>query len=158
MAKVEEVLGAFGQAIITAQNQIRRAAHDSSAPIDGARMAFAISETELELKLVFDEAGGVTAIKPVAAGASRLQHLDPGVVSTLRAKILVVPEDEATAAPRTPPGKIRDDVVKRPDIQRLQSIFGELTVVPSFVASVQRWIVDVLAPGGLKLRSFQIDD
>ncbi len=157
MAKVEDVLVGFGQAIVAAQSRILKAAQETPSPPDSLRTAFSISETELELKLIFDEQGGATGIKPVSAGASRLQDLDPGVLSTLKAKILVVP-DETPAAPKTNPGKISDDVLKRPDIQRLAAVFGDLTVTTSFVPSAQRWIVDVVEPGGLKLRSLQIDD
>jgi hypothetical protein len=157
MAKVEDVLAGFGQAIVAAQSRILKAAQETPAPPDGLRTTFSISETELELKLIFEEQGGVMAIKPVSAGASRLQDLNPGVLSTLKATILVVP-DEAPAAPKTNPGKIRDDIFKRPDIQRLLALFGDLTVTTSFVPSAQRWIVDVIEPGGLMLRSLQIDD
>jgi hypothetical protein len=157
MARVEEVLGAFGEAVVAAQGQIRRAARERSAPIDGARVTFSITETELELKLVFEETGGPMAIRPVAVGASRLQRLDPGVLSTLRAKLLVVPDEDAPT-PRTSSDKIRDDVLKRPDVQRLQRIFEGLTVVANYVPAVQRWLVDIAAPGGLTLRSLQIDD
>src|SRR4051794_40104041 len=118
MTKVEDVLGGFGQAIVAAQNQILKAAQDNPSPLVGLRTAFSISETEIELKLIFDEQGGGTAIKPVSAGSSRLQDLDPGVLSTLRAKILVVPDDEPVV-PKTNPRKISDDVLKRPDIRRL---------------------------------------
>jgi hypothetical protein len=157
MPKVEEVLTEFGKAIVAAQNNILKAAQESPSPLDGLRTAFSISETELELKLVFEEAGGTTSIKPVAAGASRLQDLNPGVLSTLKAKLLVVPEDEP-AKPRTNPGKIRDVVLDRPDIQRLARAFGDLDVKARFVAPAGRWLVDIVEPGGLTLRSLQIDD
>lgn len=157
MAKVEDVLVGFGEAIVAAQSRILKTAQQNPSPLDGLRTAFSISETELELKLIFDEQGGVTSIKPVSAGASRLQDLDPGVLSTLKAKILVVPDD-APAAPKTNPAKISGDVLKRPDIQRLAAVFGDLTVTTSFVPSARRWIVDVVEPGGLMLRSLQMDD
>jgi hypothetical protein len=157
MAKVEDVLVGFGQAIVAAQSRILKTAQENPSPVDGLRTTFSISETELELKLIFDEQGGATGIKPVSAGASRLQDLNPGVVSTLKAKILVVPDD-SPAAPKTDPGKIKGDVLNRPDIKRLTGVFGELTVTTSFVPSAQRWIVDVVEPGGLTLRSLQIDD
>lgn len=158
MAKVEDVLAGFGQAIVTAQNRILKAAQEAPVPLDGLQTTFSISETELELKMIFDEQGGVTGIKPVSTGSSRLQDLDPGVLSTLKAKILIMPDDAAPAAPKTNPGKIRGDVLKRPDIQRLAGVFGDLTVTANFVPSAQRWIVDVVEPGGLLLRSMQIDD
>src|SRR5882672_5801662 len=104
MAKVEDVLVGFGQAIVAAQGRILKTAQENPSPLDGLSTAFSISETELELKLIFDEQGGATAIKPVSAGASRLQDLNPGVLSTLRAKLLVVPGEEA-AAPKSTPGK-----------------------------------------------------
>ena len=114
MAKVEDVLVGFGEAIVAAQSRILKAAQETPSSLDGLGTAFSISETELELKLIFDEQGGVTGIKPVSAGASRMQDLDPGVLSTLKAKILVVPDD-APLAPKRNPGKIRDDVLRRPD-------------------------------------------
>jgi hypothetical protein len=157
VAKVEDVLVGFGEAIVAAQGRILKAAKDAPSQVDGLHTAFSISETEVELKLLFDEQGGVTAIKPVSSGASRMQDMNPGVLSTLKAKILVVP-DEAPAATNKTPGKIRDDVLKRPDIQRLAGIFGDLAVTTSFVPSAHRWIVDVVEPAGLVLRSLTIDD
>ncbi len=157
MAKVEDVLVGFGQAIVAAQSRILKAAQETPSPLDGLHTAFSISETEVELKLIFEEQGGVTGIKPVSAGASRMQQIDPGVLSTLKAKILVVPDD-APAAPKKNPGRISDEVLKRPDIQRLAAVFGDLTATANFVPSARRWIVDVVEPGGLMLRSLQIDD
>lgn len=157
MAKVEDVLGEFGKALVAAQNRILKEAKENPSPLDGLRTAFTLSETELEMKMIFQEDGGATAIRPVSTGQSRLQDLNPGVVSSLRAKIVLVPEEEA-AAPKKDPGQIRDAVLKRPDIQRLRKVFGELTVNASFVAPARRWVVDVVEPGGLTLRSLQIDD
>src|SRR6266404_5111084 len=127
MAKLDDLLGAFGTAIVSAQSQILQAAKDSPSPMEGLQTAFTISETEIEVRLIFDEQGGATAVKPVSAGASRLQDLNPGVLSTLRAKLLVVPGEEA-AAPKSTPGKVGDQVLKRPDVQRLAEIFGDLRV------------------------------
>jgi hypothetical protein len=157
VAKVEDVLVGFGEAIVAAQSRILKSAKEAPSQLDGLQTSFSISETEVELKLVFDEQGGVTAIRPVSSGASRMQDINPGVLSTLKAKILVVP-DEVQAATNKTPGKIRDDVLKRPDIRRLAGIFGDLAVTTSFVPSARRWIVDVVEPGGLMLRSLQIDD
>lgn len=157
MAKVEDVLVGFGEAIVAAQGRILKTAQENPSPLDGSRTAFSIIETELELKLIFDEQGGTTGIKPVSAGASRLQDINPGVLSTLKAKIFVVPDD-SPATPKSNPGKIKGDVLNRPDIKRLAAGFGDLTVTTNFVPSAQRWIVDVVEPGGLTLRSLQIDD
>ena len=157
MAKVEDVLAGFGAAIVTAQSRIVQAAREAPASLDGLQTAFSISETELELKLVFAEQGGATAITPVSAGAGRMQDIDPGVVSTLRAKILVVP-DESPAATRKAPGQVRDEVLKRPDVLRLAKILGDLAVTASYLDPVRGWIVDVVEPGGRLLRRLQIDD
>lgn len=155
--RVEDLLGEVGSAIVTAQSRLLKSAQENPSPVAGVPSSFAISETEIEVKMVFEEDGGATAIRPVTAGSSRLQDLNPGVLSTLRAKILAVP-DEEPARPKRTPSDIRDGILRRPDIGRLRKIFGELTVETRFVASAGRWLADVVEPGGKTLRSFQIAD
>lgn len=155
--RVEDFLTEFGTALVNAQNRILKAAQENPSPLGGLRTAFSLSETDLDLKLVFEESAGATEIRPITLGESRLQELNPGVLSSLRAKILVVPEEEPAVPTRSPAG-IRDEVLRRPDLQRLRAIFGDLTVKSSFVPSVRRWLVDVVEPGGLTLRSLQIQD
>jgi hypothetical protein len=155
--RVDDLLTEFGTALVSAQNRILKAAQENPSPLDGLRTAFSLSETDLELKLVFEESGGATEVRPVTVGESRLHELNPGVLSSLRAKILLVPEEEPAAPKRNPEG-IRGEVLRRPDVQRLQKIFGALTVKSNFVPSARRWLVDVVEPGGLTLRSLQIDD
>lgn len=75
----------------------------------------------------------------------------------MKAKILAVPDEEPTAPKRTPT-QIRDEVLVRPDLQRLKGIFGELTVTARFVPGARRWLVDVTEPGGLTVRSVQVSD
>src|SRR5881296_1279179 len=125
--RVEDLLGEFGKAIVSAQNTILKSAQENPSPLDSLRTAFSISETELEVKLIFEESGGGPAIRPVTAGGTRLQDLGPGVLSTLKAKILAVTDEEPASPVRNPAG-IRDEVLKRPDLQRLKTIFGDLTV------------------------------
>ncbi len=156
-ADVKELLGEFGKAIVGAQNQILRAALDQPAPLEGMRTAFSITETELEVKLVFEEDAGTTVVRPVTASMSRSQGFNSGAVSTLKARILVVP-DESPKAPTQRPSDIEKEVRQRPDLQRLQRVFGSLEVKTEFVPSANRWIVDVVEPGGLTVRSLQIAD
>lgn len=155
--RVEELLGEFGRAIVSAQNQILRAALEKPSPLEGIRTVFSITETELEVKLVFEEDAGATVIRPVTASMSRSQGLEAGVLSTLKAKILVVP-DESPKAPNRKPSEIEKEVRQRADLQRLQRVFGSLEVKTEFVPSANRWIVDVVEPGGLTVRSLQIAD
>jgi hypothetical protein len=98
---------------VSAQNTILKTAQENPAPLEGLRTAFAIGETELEVKLIFEETGGATDIRLVSAGKSRLPDLDPGVLSSLKAKILAVPDEEPTA-PKRSPTQIRDEVLVRP--------------------------------------------
>ena len=154
---VEELLGEFGRAIVTAQNRILKTALENPSPAEGLRTAFSISETEIEVKLAFEEQGGTMAIRPVTASQSRAQAVNADALSTLKVKILAVP-DESPKSPKKKPSDIVKEVLKRPDLQRLQKVFGGLDVQADFVPSAGRWIVDVLEPGGLTVRSLQIAD
>lgn len=154
---VEELLAEFGRSIVEAQGQILKASIENPASVDGARTAFAISETEIEVKLVFEESGGVTAIRPVTTTSGRLNELNPGALSTLRAKILAVPDEE----PQRPKRKLADivkDIAARDDLKRLEKILGPLEVKASFVPAQKRWVVDVVEPGGATVRSLQVPD
>ena len=153
---IEDLLAGFGRAIVEAQSRILKASIENPTVVEGARTAFAISETELEVKVVFDDASG-GALRPLTMTSSRLNNLNPGALSTLRAKILAVPDEE----PRRPQKSI-PEVVKgireRADLQRLEAILGPLEVKADYVPASGRWLVDVIEPGGLTLRSLQLPD
>jgi hypothetical protein len=154
---VDELLAEFGRALVTAQNSIHKAALESPSPATELRTAFSISETEIEVKLAFEEDGGIVAMRPVTATQSRAQGFDAGALSTLRAKILAVP-DETPKSPTRKPSDIVRDIKQRPDLQRLQRVFGDLDVKADFVPSAGLWLVDVVEPGGLTVRSLRVAD
>ena len=155
--RVEEFLSEFGKALVAAQDQILRAALEKPSPIEGMRTAFSISETELEVKFVFEEEAAGTVIRPVTSSMSRSQGLNSGALSTLKARILVVP-DESAKTPNRAPSDVEKEIRQRPDLLRLQRVFGNLAVKAEFVPSAGRWIVDVVEPGGLTVRSLQVAD
>ena len=80
-----------------------------------------------------------------------------GALSTLKAKILAVP-DETPKSPARKPSDIVQEVKQRPDLQRLQRVFGDLDVKADFVPSAGLWLVDVVEPGGLTVRSLRVAD
>lgn len=57
--RVEDLLAEFGKAIVSAQNTILKTAQENPAPLEGLRTAFSIGETELEVKLIFEETGAL---------------------------------------------------------------------------------------------------
>ncbi len=153
---VTTLLGEFGTAILDAQNTLISRAAERVAKSD-LRTLVSIGESEIEVKMLFEEASGATAVKPVSAGKSRLADLPSGAFSTLRARFVTVP-DETPRPPVRKPSDIRDEVLGRPDLSRLRKIFGELEVRTTYVSAAERWIVDVAEPGGQILRSLQVPD
>lgn len=152
--KVEDLLGEFGQAIHSAQLRLNRQNQERPSGAAGLPTTLSISETDLEVKMLFEEKQGGAVVRPV----SRADAGSPAAAfSTLRAKIVAV-ADEDVPLPRRTPSDIRDEVVKRPDIARLAKIFGELDVKTTFVPGAARWVVDVAEPSGAVLRSIQVDD
>jgi len=154
---VDELLAEFGRALVTAQNNIHKAALESPSPAAELRTSFTISETEIEVKLAFDNQKGAVAIRPITATESRAQGFDAGALSTLKAKILAVP-DESPKVPTRKPSDIIGEVKKRPDLQRLERVLGTLDVRANFVPSASVWLVDVVEPNGLTVRNLQVAD
>lgn len=155
--RVDVLLRGVGQSMLEAQTQLNTAALEQPPGPEGLRTGVAISETEIDVKMVFEDDGSGVNVRPVTAGAARLSELDPGVLSGIRARLVAVADEEARPPSRSP-ADVRQEVLSSPDIIRLQEIFGELQVETTYVGAVQRWIVDVKEPGGAILRSVQITD
>jgi hypothetical protein len=153
---LEDLLAGFGRAIVEAQGRILKASIENPTVVEGARTAFAISETELEVKVVFDDKGG-GALHPLTMTSGRLNDLNPGALSTLRAKILAIPDEEPRRPKKTVPDVVKG-IRERADLKRLEEIFGTLEVRADYIPASSRWVVDVVEPGGLTLRSLQIPD
>jgi hypothetical protein len=152
--KVEDLLSQFGQAIHSAQLRLNLQSQEKPPGAAGLPTTLSISETDLEVKMLFEEKQGGAVVHPV----SRANADTPAAAfSTLRAKIVAV-ADEDVRLPQRTPSDIRDEVVKRPDIARLARIFGDLQVTATFVPDASRWVVDVAEPSGAVLRSVQVDD
>lgn len=158
--RLDGLLQNVGQSLVDAQVQIDKAVLEQAAGAGGMRTAVAIAETEIEVKMVFDDdpqpASGVV-IRPVSSVLSRDSGLKAEAVSTLKAKLVAVP-DEQSRPPVKRPSDIRDAVLKSPDLARLARIVGPLDVRTTYVAGARRWLVDVLEPGGQTVRSVQVDD
>jgi len=155
--RVDVLLRGLGRSMLEAQTQINTDALEQPPGPEGLRTGVAISETEIDVKMVFEDDGTGVNVRPVTAGAARLVDLDPGVLSGIRARLVAVPDEEARPPTRSP-ADVREEVLSRPDIARLQEIFGALQVETVYVGAVQRWVVDVKEPEGAILRSVQIPD
>ena len=155
--RVDALLGELGRSMLDAQAKINADALETPPGPEGLRTGVAISETEIEVKMVFEDGGSGANVRPVTAGASRLAELDPGVLSSVRARLVAVPEEEARP-PSRPSEEVREEVLGRPDIGRLKEVFGRLQVETTYVGAGRRWIVDVKEPGGAILRSVQVPD
>lgn len=155
--RVDALLGEIGRSMLEAQAKINTEALELPPGPEGLRTGVAISETEIDVKMVFEDDGSGVNIRPVAAGAARLADLDPGAFSSIRARLVAVPDEEARP-PTRGPADVRREVLSRPDISRLRDIFGRLQVEATYVGATRRWIVDVKEPGGAILRSVQIPD
>jgi len=155
--RVDLLLRGLGQSMLEAQTQLNTAALEQPPGPEGLRTGVAISETEIDVKMVFEDDGSGVNVRPVTAGATRLAELDPRVLSGIRARLVAVADEEARP-PTLSPADVREQVLSNPDITRLQDIFGGLQVETTYVGAVQRWIVDVKEPGGAILRSVQIPD
>jgi hypothetical protein len=155
--RVDLLLQGIGQSMLAAQTQLNTDALAQPPGPEGLRTNVAISETEIDVKMVFEDDGSGVNVRPVAAGATQLAELDPGVLSGIRARLVAVADEEARP-PTLNANEVREQVLARDDMTRLQGIFGELQVETTYVGSAQRWIVDVKEPGGAILRSIQISD
>lgn len=154
---VDALLGKIGTSILDAQAQINANAQERTPGPEGLRTGVAISETEIEVKMVFEDDGSGANVRLMSAGAAQLADLDPGALSSIRARLVAVPDEE----PRPPTrgsADVREEVFSRPDIDRLRGVFGRLQVETTYVGAAGRWIVDVKEPGGAILRSIQIPD
>jgi len=152
--KVEDLLGAVGQAIHSAQLRLNRQSQEQPSGSTGLPTTLSISETDLEVKMLFEESADGPVVRP-ASRANADTHA--AAFSTLRAKIVAV-ADEDVRQPQRTPSDVRAEVVNRPDIARLAKIFGNLQVTATFVPNAARWLVDVTEPSGAVLRSIQLED
>jgi hypothetical protein len=156
--RIEDLLRGFGQAMIDAQAQLDASAKARPVGPEGLRTGVAISESEIDLKAtVATDDKGVARLRPLAAEDELSRTLNPGLVSGVRARFVVVPEEGPPRPQRAAPD-IRAEVLGLADIERLRAIFGRLEVKPSYHADGRRWIVDVYEPGGQLLRSLQVAD
>jgi len=155
--RVQNLLSEVGKAVIQAQSEIRKQQLETPAPAGGMRTAVSISEAEIEVKMLFAGDGAAATIQPVSAGQSRLNELNPGILSTLRARVVAVP-DEEVKPPLRKPSEIADSIRKRADITRLAKIIGDVEVEPQFIPSANKWLVDVRDSSGKVVRSLQVPD
>lgn len=155
---LNDLLSEFGKSMVQAQTQIDAATLEQSAGSRNPQTGIAISELEVDVKMVIDgdNANGFN-IRPVSGDVTQLEKVNPGVFSSVRARLLAVP-DEEVRPPVRQPSKIKEEVLARPDVARLQEIFGKLDVDVAYVGAKSRWLVDVKEPAGTTIRSFQIED
>ena len=152
--KAADLLGEFGRAIFDAQNRLNREALERSPGPVGLPTTLSISETDLEVKLLFEEKATGAVVRPVSRSSAELR---PEAFSMLRVKIIAVPEEEVRPPSRSP-ADVREEALARPDVARLKKIFGDLTALATYVPEARRWVVDVAEPGGAILRSLQVSD
>ncbi|MCP9471555.1 MAG: hypothetical protein NNA30_02320 [Nitrospira sp.] len=152
--KVEDLLGELGQAIHTAQMRLNKQSQERPPGSAGLPTTLSISETDLEVKILFEEKQGSALVRPVGRASA---DTPSAAFSTLRAKIVAV-ADEDVRPPQRTPSDVREEIIKRPDIARLAKIFGDLQVTTTFVPEAARWLVDVVEPSGSVLRRIQVED
>ncbi len=155
--RIDVLLREFGKSMLEAQAQLNATALEHPPDTEGLQIGVAISETEIDVKMIFEEDDSGVNIRLVSAGAARIADLDPGAFSSIHARLVAVPDEEVRPPTRKPPD-IRAEVLDRPDIQRLKNIFGALTIETTYVNATGRWLVDVKEPEGMTLRSIQISD
>jgi hypothetical protein len=158
--RLESLLQSVGQSLLEAQARIDKAALERSAGPAGLRIGVSISETEVDVKMLFGEDAtspeGVL-IQPISAALARETRLSEAAVSTLKARLVAVP-DEEQRPPVKAPSDVRAEVVGRADVTRLAKILGPLEVRTTYVAGARRWLVDVVEPGGQVVRTIQVED
>jgi|JFJP01.1.fsa_nt_gi hypothetical protein len=155
---LNNLLSEFGKSMIQAQTQIDAEALENSNSAKTSQTGIAISEIEFDVKMVIDDdATGGLNIHPVSGDTTQLEKLNPGVFSSIRARLLAVPDETVRPSIRKP-SKIREEVLATPDVVRLQEIFGKLDVDIAYVAAKSRWLVDIKESSGITLRSFQVED
>lgn len=160
MAKMDlnGLLSEFGQSVLRAQTQINAAALEQSAGLNNLQTGLAVSEIEVDLKMVIEDDGdGAVNILPISGDLDKLGSLNAGTLSSIRARFLTVP-DEDVRPPARKPSEVKDEVLAKPDVARLKDIFGDLDLDVSYVSGKNRWLVDVKEPSGTTLRSLQLDD
>lgn len=161
MAKmnINSLLSEFGQSVLQAQRQINAAALEQSAGSNNLQTGLAVSEIEVDLKMVIDEDdNGEVNILPISGDLDKLSSVNTGALSSIRARFLTIP-DEEVRPPARKPSEVKDEVLAKPDVSRLKDIFGDLDVDVSYVSTKNRWLVDVKDPVNKKtLRSLQLDD
>ncbi|AFY40674.1 hypothetical protein Lepto7376_4583 [[Leptolyngbya] sp. PCC 7376] len=161
MAKmnIDSLLSEFGQSVLQAQNQINAAALEQSAGLNNLQTGLAVSEIEVDLKMMIDEDDdGVVNIQPISGDLDKLGSLNAGALSSIRARFLTIP-DEEVRPPARKPSEVKEEVLAKADVSRLKDIFGDLDVDVSYVAAKNRWLVDVKDPTNkTTLRSLQLDD
>lgn len=115
----------------------------------------AISEAQLEVKVIVDRREQGLDIQPVGSDVLAKGALDPGLVSTVTLRFVPVAAAEAPAS-RTG-SEVIDEVRKRPDVQRVEKIVGELRYEAQFVPG-RRWVVVARDAEGRTVRETVVAD
>jgi hypothetical protein len=115
----------------------------------------AISEAQLEVKVIVDRREEGLDIQPVGTEVLAKGKVDPGLVSTVTLRFVPVATAEAPA--RRAGSDVIDEVRKRPDVQRVAKIVGDLRFEAQFVAG-RRWLVVARDAEGRVVREAVVDD
>jgi hypothetical protein len=115
----------------------------------------AISEAQLEVKVVVDKRDDGLDLQPVGSEVLAKGKIDPGLVSTVTLRFVPVTTTEAPAGRSG--AEVIDEVRKRPDVQRVAKIVGELQFEAQFVAG-RRWLVVARDAEGRVVREAVVDD
>jgi hypothetical protein len=115
----------------------------------------AISEAQLEVKVVVDKRDDGLDLQPVGTEVLAKGKIDPGLVSTVTLRFVPVATTEAPAIRSG--AEVIDEVRKRPDVQRVAKIVGELDFEAQFVPG-RRWLVVARDADGRIVREAVVDD
>ena len=115
----------------------------------------AISEAQLEVKVIVDRREAGLDIQPVGSDVLAKGKVDPGLVSTVTLRFVPVAAAEAPAAKSG--SQVIDEVRKRPDVQRVEKIVGELRYEAQFVPG-RRWVVVARDAEGRVVREAVVSD
>lgn len=150
---LENLLQEFGKSLLEAQRQINQ----RSSTVEELQTGIAISEIEIDLKMLVDQDINGAALRPVGSEMAQLSGMNTAAFSSLRTKLIAVPEFE-NAAPIRQANEIRREVLSRSDLMRLEEIFGKLQVETTYISAKKIWLVDVKTPSGQLVRNLQISD
>jgi hypothetical protein len=135
-----------------------RSLGDAHGALTGGEVptAMAISQAELEVKVIVDKRDDGLDIQPVGSEVLAKGAVDPGLVSTV--KLSFVPVAAAEAPARRAGSDVIDEVRKRPDVQRVAKIVGELHFEAQYISEQQRWVVVARDVEGRTVREVVVAD